>query len=121
MMEAPDEWMNRAERDLKTANANLGVGEHEAAAFFSHQAAEKALKALYIKRHNKLWKTHDLVGLISKLGHGGIENECELLNRHYIDTRYVVDLEYSREIAESALKLAGKVVKWSRQKLKGED
>lgn len=42
-------WLRQAERDLNTAKVNLRERIYDASAFFSQQAAEKALKAFYIK------------------------------------------------------------------------
>lgn len=37
--------------------------KHEESAFFSQQAAEKALKALSLEKHEKIRKIHDIVEL----------------------------------------------------------
>jgi HEPN domain-containing protein len=52
--------MEKAERDLFAAKINFKEGLFEYSSFLSHQAAEKALKALYILKHKRLWKVHDL-------------------------------------------------------------
>ena len=52
------EWIKKAERDLSNAEYNLQGKRFEVTAFLAHQAAEKALKALYILRFKRLWKTH---------------------------------------------------------------
>lgn len=39
-------WLDQAQADLKTAKDCLKDGNYYASAFFSHQAAEKALKGL---------------------------------------------------------------------------
>lgn len=106
-------WVEKAEKDLNTAKANLEIKEYEAASFFSHQAAEKALKALYILKFKKLWKTHDLVGILVEIkGKKSLLGICEDLNRHYIETRYLLEIEYTEDIAEDSVKKAEKVVEW---------
>ena len=60
-------WFEKAKSDLITAEYNLDGNMLDAAAFYSQQAAEKALKALYIERFNELWKIHDLVRLAKKI------------------------------------------------------
>lgn len=75
------DWLRKAEKEMNTARANLEIGEYDAAAFYSHQAAEKALKALFILKFHRLWKTHDLVALSEKLGAPEeISKLCETLN-----------------------------------------
>lgn len=54
-MKEVEKWIKKAEKDLVTARVDLNNKEYEAAAFFSHQAAEKALKALYILKFKRLW------------------------------------------------------------------
>ncbi|MBK5190671.1 MAG: HEPN domain-containing protein [Methanosarcinales archaeon] len=54
MEEDIQRWWDRATEDLETAKFNFRGKKYRAAAFFSQQATEKALKALYIKRFRKL-------------------------------------------------------------------
>ncbi len=67
MEEDIQRWRDRATEDLETAKFNFRGEKYRAAAFFSQQAAEKALKALYIKRFRKLKKAHDLFLLATEL------------------------------------------------------
>ena len=62
-MEETELWLRKSERDMLAAEVNFKQGLFEESAFFSHQAAEKALKALYIKKFKRLWKVHDLRAL----------------------------------------------------------
>ncbi|MBC2699984.1 MAG: HEPN domain-containing protein [ANME-2 cluster archaeon] len=45
-------WWKQANRDLLTAKNCIGSGDYYASVFFSEQAIEKGLKALYIKLFN---------------------------------------------------------------------
>ena len=119
-MKEAKEWMRKAEKDLRTAKVNLDNKEYEAAAFFSHQAAEKALKALYIVKFGRLWKTHDLVGLLAEL-RGAVElmGICEELNPHYIETRYPTDARYTKPVSVGAIKNAEKVIAWTKKMVLG--
>jgi len=45
-------WLGQAERDLKKAENDLATGDWDSAAFWSQQAAEKALKALLLTPWN---------------------------------------------------------------------
>ncbi len=88
-MNETKKWINKAKKDITTAEVNLDSGEYEAAAFFSHQAAEKALKAMYISKFKRLWKIHDLQQLaVSVEADETIASACGRLNPHYIATRY---------------------------------
>lgn len=82
-------WIEKAEKDFKTAKFNISGGEIEAGLFFLQQSAEKALKALYIKRKKQLIKTHDLVSLADTLkAHSHIRDYCTILSPLYHQTRY---------------------------------
>lgn len=111
-------WVEKAVKDLSDAEFNLSGKRFEVAAFLSHQAAEKALKALYILRFKRLWKTHDLVGILTEVkGNKALLKLCEDLNRHYIETRYPTETEYTEKIASDAIKKARKVVEWVKGKI----
>ncbi len=43
-------WWKQALKDLETASKNLEIEEYYVTAFFSQQATEKALKALYLDK-----------------------------------------------------------------------
>lgn len=119
MREEVNEWLDKAEHDLDTAEVNLNNERFDAAAFFAHQAAEKALKALYILKYKRLWKIHDLVELGRKINlPQGILQACDALNPHYIDTRYPIGSNYDKDIAEEALNNAKMVVKWVKEETK---
>jgi len=58
----------QAQEDLDTADKLLNVGKYYASVFFSEQAAEKALKVLYLEKRRRITFTHDLVELAEELG-----------------------------------------------------
>jgi HEPN domain-containing protein len=112
-------WIKKAERDLNAAKINLHEGLFDIAAFLSHQAAEKALKALYILKFKRLWKIHDLEKLcIAVKSDKKIIEISKKLNPHYIETRYPIETRYTKKIAEEALANAKAVVEWVKQQLK---
>ncbi|MEM7826915.1 MAG: HEPN domain-containing protein [Candidatus Aenigmatarchaeota archaeon] len=112
-------WLEKAEKDLKRCEVCLINGDFEDCAFHAHQAAEKSLKALYIFRFKRLWKTHDLVAMLEKLkANKNLMEMCEILNKHYIETRYPTETEYTEDIAADALEKAKKVVEWAKENLK---
>jgi HEPN domain-containing protein len=54
-------WWRQAEADLQTAEVTMAAGQFYAVSWFAQQAAEKALKGLYLERHGHLpSRTHDL-------------------------------------------------------------
>ena len=117
-MKEVNEWFRKAEKDLKAAKINLKQGLFDVSAFLSHQAAEKALKALYILRFKRLWKIHDLKELGNKVGTpANLIKICDSLNPHYIETRYPLEIEYDKEKAKVAINNAKKVIEWVRKKI----
>lgn len=114
-----DGWIKMAENDLSDAKFNLSHSKLKTAAFLSHQAAEKALKALYILKFNKLLKVHDLVKLGKQVGADeDILSACDSLNPFYIETRYSLDVSYEKDTIKNAFKNSDKVVKWVKNSLK---
>ena len=112
-------WMEKAENDLKRAKLLFYSDDFEGCAFHAHQAAEKALKALYILKFRRLWKIHDLKELGLKLGaESRILEACKRLNPHYVETRYPTEIVYTKSLAEDALKNAEQVMGWIKKKLR---
>jgi len=62
------DWLRRAKADLALARAPLPEGAiYEDLAFHSQQAAEKAIKAVYVKHGIRFRYTHDIGELLSGL------------------------------------------------------
>lgn len=55
-----EEWLQKAKRDLDTANALLEKAYYDTAIYHTQQCAEKALKGYCVYRLQPLIKTHDL-------------------------------------------------------------
>jgi HEPN domain-containing protein len=105
------EWIKKAQEDFEFARINL----EEEIPFFSqicfhfHQAAEKYLKAFIVANNLEFKKIHDLIILL-KLCKAkqpqldSISEDCKLLNRFYIDTRYPTHwpTHYTKEEASRA-------------------
>ncbi len=84
--------MEQAEHDLASARLQLEGGFWEWACFASHQAAEKAIKAVYQKLGGEGWG-RGLVDLLQGLRErlavaAEVEHCARLLDRYYIPTRY---------------------------------
>ncbi|RLG42695.1 MAG: DNA-binding protein [Thermoproteota archaeon] len=115
----------QALEDLETAKVLLRGGRYYAVAFFSHQAAEKALKAAYIEVKREIPpRTHNLVELGRLLGLNDVMEDLMELNPEYTISRYpdaangVPASMYSESIAESHLRRAERVVKRCGELLK---
>lgn len=122
-------WMNQAESDLKKAENDVKTSDFDSAAFWSHQAAEKSLKALLV-HYGKAYRGHDLVdmGKILRtdfnLDITTIEKELRELTMHYTVSRYPDAANslpyelYDREKAVELVERARRVVEWARQRLR---
>lgn len=114
------QWLAKAKGDLETAKFNFGGGHYDAAAFFCQQAAEKALKAVYIKKFGEVSKTHDLVFLARKLkAPAEVEKMCREISPAYLYTRYpdVPKIGKIKEFSERLIGYAKEVVEWSEKQL----
>ena len=54
-------WWSKAEDDFDKAEILFKNKKYDGAVFFCQQAVEKGLKALTLKKQNKIKKIHDLV------------------------------------------------------------
>ena len=66
MPERSKDWMDQAERDLHVAEALLNDELYEWSCFAAHQAAEKAIKAVFQKFHAVAWG-HSILDLLKAL------------------------------------------------------
>jgi HEPN domain-containing protein len=110
----------QARRDLRNARKNIGIEAYEVAAFLSHQAVEKYLKATWIHRKGARPRpTHYL----KELGQGlrvpkRLMAHLISLNADYTVARYPdaangVPYElYDKSIATAKVKAAEEVVRW---------
>lgn len=86
------DWYRQAERDLDQARDSLAAGRHEWACFASHQAAEKAVKALHLRVGQEAWG-HVVARLLADLPPGTavppeLADKARVLDNLYIPTRY---------------------------------
>ncbi|MBS3908250.1 MAG: HEPN domain-containing protein [Actinobacteria bacterium] len=119
-------WWKQANEDLVTARVNLYARRYYACVFFAHQAAEKALKALFIETMRELpTKTHNLIALGTALeSPEEIMTSVRDLGPEYITSRYPdaaygapAEL-YDEKLASVHLVQAEEIVAWVKQKLK---
>lgn len=80
------DWLTQSERDLKHAQRSAEENEHDWACFASHQAAEKAAKALNLHHGQEAWG-HVVARLLQE---APIELPEELLQAaHVLDNLYL--------------------------------
>jgi HEPN domain-containing protein len=122
--EDPREWLNRAHSNLVLAKNEHGNEVYfEDLCFNAQQAAEKAIKAVFVFHQIPYPYIHDLAALVTLLIKNGIIvpdtiKESAKLTRFAIATRYpqihapVSDREYQR-----AMVIAEEVVGWSEREI----
>ena len=121
------DWFRQALKDLEHAKKSLDMGHYEWACFASHQAAEKAVKALYQELGIEIWG-HSVSKMLESLPEEhkpeeSLINLAKELDRHYIPTGYPnshpegapMDY-YTRMDAEKAISCAEKVINFVRNK-----
>ena len=105
-----NEWLSKADEDYAFASSVIESSTFYAQiCFHFHQAAEKYLKTIIIALDLEFKKIHDLPVLLKSCltkvpALESIADDCKLLNRFYIDTRYPVHwpTQYSKEEALNA-------------------
>jgi len=120
------DWFTQARADLRTAENCLKSRDYYASAFFSQQAAEKALKALHINEKKELPpRTHSLIEIGKAIVvPANLVSALRDLSPEYIITRYPnaaygipADI-YDEEKAKDRLEKAKVIMQWVRAKLK---
>jgi len=116
-------WWKQAEANAKTAEVNLKEGRYYASVFFCQQAAEKALKALVLKRKRNPQTPelfgHSLIHLAKVCGvperfHSFLRD----LTAEYVNTRYPMAAEespeelYDEAIAARTVSAVKEVLEW---------
>jgi HEPN domain-containing protein len=97
VMNRSADWLHQAVADLDLARVSAEAGHHEWACFASHQAVEKALKALHLHLGQQVWghglgrSFRDLPSqAVSALAAAvpDLEDRLRILDALYIPTRY---------------------------------
>ena len=86
------DWLRQGEADLRHARHSLESRDFEWSCFASQQAAEKGLKAVFLKLGLEAWG-HTLTALLGRLPTTvsvpePLQIYCRILDKHYIPTRY---------------------------------
>ena len=119
----PVEWLNRAKSSLALARQQSSEIYPEDLCFQAQQAAEKAIKAIFISKHLVFPYIHDLLQLMAVLEKSGTPIPQNIkatakLSLYAALTRYpgIGDPVSEKEYLE-ALALAERVVTWAEKKL----
>ena len=124
-------WFEQAQDDMITAQMNLGMGRYNWACFIAQQAAEKALKGLYVAEHGeeppRIHGLRTLAQLAAGEAAGAIWTALGGLDRHYTISRYSPDgieppaESYSEAIAKEAVEQCSEILLWATARLREED
>ena len=119
----PREWLNRARSNLARARIVTAEAYLEDSCFDAQQAAEKAIKAVMIKRRIDFPYIHDIARLLRILELDGqaipedLERAAEL-TRHATAMRYpAIDDPVSAEAHGKAVAIAEAVVRWAEEQV----
>ncbi|MEA3440428.1 MAG: HEPN domain-containing protein [Chloroflexota bacterium] len=123
------DWYRQAEADLQHARHAMEDADYEWSCFACHQAAEKALKAVYLKLGMDAWG-HTVTVLIGNLPDTVEQPQDELidyarvLDKYYIPTRYPNGFEsgaptdfYTHEEARNAIRQAEGILEYCRNQI----
>ncbi|MEM1600084.1 MAG: HEPN domain-containing protein [Sulfolobaceae archaeon] len=118
------EWLEQSIEDLDTAKVLLNAGKYYASAFYSQQAAEKALKSLILYLGKDPGKTLSLTELAEIVEKEGVQIPVKIkenlmvLSPHFIISRYpdaangVPYKQYNKSIAEDLYNRVKEVMEW---------
>jgi HEPN domain-containing protein len=119
----PKEWLRRARSNLARAKNRIPEACLEDLCFDSQQAAEKAIKAVFIHHGLAFPFTHDLAHLLTKLRCAGLKiprylDQAKRLSRYAVETRYpglsgpVTDKQY-----RGTVRIAETVLRWAERRI----
>jgi HEPN domain-containing protein len=123
------DWFRQAEADLRHARNSREDGDYEWSCFAAHQAAEKALKALFLIHGSDAWG-HTITILIGNLPKEveippeTLVDSARILDKYYIPTRYPNGFEsgaptdfYTAQEALNAIQQAEVILEFCRHKI----
>jgi HEPN domain-containing protein len=114
----PREWLNQAFSDLRLASTEPEGVYLEDLCFHTQQAAEKAIKALLIRRGVQFPYVHDLSQLLTLVERSGLPipgnvRQAERLTRYAVIARYPgLEPGVNRSEYEEALMQSTAVLRW---------
>lgn len=128
MPERSADWFRQAESDFRHAGHAADDADYDWAAFAAHQAAEKAIKALFQTLHLDAWG-HSVSQLLASLPadvqpSASLLDRAKRLDKHYIPTRYPNGFDrgapvdyYTRPEADQAIEDAEAVLEFCRRQI----
>ncbi len=115
------DWLRQADADLVHATHSLESGDFDWSCFSAQQAAEKAVKALFLRLGTDAWG-HTVSALVGNLPAAraageGLMDCAKMLDKHYIPTRYPNGFDsgaptdlYTRKEAQDAIACAKRLI-----------
>lgn len=119
----PREWLNRARSNLARARAVIPEVFLEDLCFDTQQAAEKAIKAVFISRGEPFPYIHELKELLRKLQHNGLKIpkyvwEADKLTPFAAVTRYPGEVgPVNQRKYRHAVRIATAVLRWAERQI----
>ena len=122
------DWFKQSEADFRHAKMSLDAGQYEWCCFAAQQAAEKALKAVFLKRGCDAWG-HTLTTLLGNLPEATDLTEelfdcTKALDKHFILTRYPNGFDsgaptdfYTKSEDDAALRCAEKILEYCKDQI----
>jgi HEPN domain-containing protein len=121
----PEAWLSRARSNLRLASVQDPAVHFEELCYNAQQAAEKALKAVFVKLGRAFPYTHNLARLLDLLVEGGIGvppevRRAEDLTRFAFEARYPgAGPEVTGELYQQCLKIAEATLRWAEGRIGG--
>lgn len=120
------QWLRRAEGNLARAEQPKPPdGFWEDLCFDAQQAAEKAVKGVFVSQNIRFPLSHDLGELLTRLEEEGVEVSDEIKSTKFL-TDYAVTTRYphwggpvTEEEYQKALDASRKIVAWARKSIEG--
>ncbi len=123
------DWFRQAEADLRHSRNSLQTGDFEWSCFAAHQAAEKAIKAVFLKLGMDAWG-HTITALMGNLPDtvttpsDTLMDYARMLDKFYIPTRYPNGFEsgaptdyYTSEEAHNAIHQAEAILEFCHHQI----
>lgn len=130
MTDRSKDWLAQAKRDLNHAKHACENQDFEWSCFSAQQAAEKAVKAVFLHLHGEGWG-HSVYGLLKALAEKvevgqDLLDAAKALDKHYIPTRYPNGFDsgipgdyYTKKEAQEAIRNAGEIIEFCEGLLRG--
>lgn len=124
MREEINDWVIQSEADLRKAKVLLDAKEFDGVAFNSHQAVEKILKALYMKRNKRGKAGHSIIYIAKELQvPADIFSDIKEISPEYLISRYpdivgVAPVDYyDKKMVLKYIKIAEGVLEWAKKQI----